>query len=513
MKKLINVPLLIFFTSIIGHSQIPLIIEGQTYTNSDDSWSGVNIPRSVSTLLTFRNNSITSVNTGGYMLQSGDDGYWSTANNLDNAVISGNNFDWNGTPGATLCHGIMAGYNLNYTIKYNKIDGPFYGIVNEGGYNDGTSMTNTAGGICYNIFNDCSTAILSWGYENVKIYNNTFYFSLAGTIGLIRVGSSNGTAIPAPSKNVKIKNNIFYSVNNVIAVNIMESSALEGFECDYNVYYWESTTGNLPRFRINGVTKSWLEWRALGYDTHSTIADPSFLDSETLIPAQRLDHGTDLGEDFHAGLSTTAGWVVGQNPDTAEQNGTWQVGAKIYKSAHNSPIPIYVNSAIENASPSTIEMTYSLTLANIVPAVSAFTINVNAVTRSVSSVTISGTKVILTLTSPVVYGDLVTVAYTKPSVNPLQTTAGGQAESLPSQTVANNCVAPPNLPPVVIITSPGNNNTFEAPVSITLTVDASDVDGYVSKVEYFIGSAKIGESHIAPFSFTFDCSNAGTFEI
>jgi len=63
MKKLINVPLLIFFTSIIGHSQIPLIIEGQTYTNSDDSWSGVNIPRSVSTLLTFRNNSITSVNT------------------------------------------------------------------------------------------------------------------------------------------------------------------------------------------------------------------------------------------------------------------------------------------------------------------------------------------------------------------------------------------------------------------------------------------------------------------
>jgi uncharacterized repeat protein (TIGR02059 family) len=337
-----------------------------------------------------------------------------------------------------------------------------------------------------------------------------------------------------------------------------------------------------------------------------------------MIPAQRLDHGTDLGMDFVAGLSTSAQWVVGQNPDTAKQNGTWQVGAKIYKSAHNNPIPVYVssaienaspsmleitysltlaniipatsafavsvnsaarsvssvtvsgtrviltlsgpviygdlvtvaytkpsvnplqtsaggqaesitaqtvtnrvappvptyvNSAIENASPSTLEMTYSLTLANIVPAVSAFTINVNSVTRSVTSVTVSGTKVMLTLASPVVYGDLVTVAYTKPAVNPLQTTAGGQAESLTSQSVANNCVAPPNLPPVVIITSPGNNSTFEAPVSITLTADASDADGYVSKVEYFIGSAKIGESHIAPYSFSFDCSNAGTFEI
>ena len=84
-------------------------------------------------------------------------------------------------------------------------------------------------------------------------------------------------------------------------------------------------------------------------------------------------------------------------------------------------IPVYVSSVIENATPSRLEMTYNLTLANIVPAASAFTVTVNSSTRSVTSVAISGTKVLLTLASPVVYGDAVTIAYTKPTTNQLQT--------------------------------------------------------------------------------------------
>jgi hypothetical protein len=86
-------------------------------------------------------------------------------------------------------------------------------------------------------------------------------------------------------------------------------------------------------------------------------------------------------------------------------------------------------------------MTYSTTLANIVPAASAFTVQVNSVTRTVSSVSISGTKVLLTLSSPVVYGNTVTVAYTKPATNPLQTSTGAQASSISAKTVTNNVAA------------------------------------------------------------------------
>src|SRR5665811_951768 len=75
--------------------------------------------------------------------------------------------------------------------------------------------------------------------------------------------------------------------------------------------------------------------------------------------------------------------------------------------------PVYVSSVIENATSSRLEMIYNLTLANIAPAASAFTVKVNTVTRTVSSVSISGTKVFLTLASSVVYGEAVTaVSYT-----------------------------------------------------------------------------------------------------
>ena len=125
-------------------------------------------------------------------------------------------------------------------------------------------------------------------------------------------------------------------------------------------------------------------------------------------------------------LQTSAG---GQPASISAQTVTNRVAA--------APIPIYVSSAIENATPARLEMTYNLTLANIVPAASAFAVKVNSVDRTVSSVAISGTKVLLTLASPVVNGDVVTVAYTKPSTNPLQTTAGGQAATISAQTVSN----------------------------------------------------------------------------
>jgi hypothetical protein len=106
-------------------------------------------------------------------------------------------------------------------------------------------------------------------------------------------------------------------------------------------------------------------------------------------------------------------------------------------------------------------MTYNLTLANIVPAVSAFSVLVNSAARSVSAVVISGTKVQLTLASAIKYGDIVTVVYTKPATNPLQTTAGGLAVSISTaQSVVNNVI----------------NSTKEGtPVTITMTITPNHV--------------------------------------
>jgi hypothetical protein len=101
-------------------------------------------------------------------------------------------------------------------------------------------------------------------------------------------------------------------------------------------------------------------------------------------------------------------------------------------------LPVYVSSAIENAAPSILEMTYSLSLAKIVPAASAFTVTVGDVARTVNSVAISDKKVLLTLSSAAVKGDTVKVAYTKPETNPIQTADGLHAASLSAQNVTNN---------------------------------------------------------------------------
>ena len=71
MKYTITV-ILLLATAVLC-AQTALTIEGQTYSNSDDTWYGVNITRTQPTALNFRNNSVTSINRYGYLLSAGDD--------------------------------------------------------------------------------------------------------------------------------------------------------------------------------------------------------------------------------------------------------------------------------------------------------------------------------------------------------------------------------------------------------------------------------------------------------
>jgi len=162
---------------------------------------------------------------------------------------------------------------------------------------------------------------------------------------------------------------------------------------------------------------------------------------------------------------------------------------------------VYVSSVVDDASPSALTLTFNMSLANIVPATSAFSVMVNLTARTISSVAISGTKVTLTLPSPVEYGDAVTVAYTKPSTNPLQASAGGQAASFSGRSVTNNCTPPENKKPAVSISSPTKSESFTAPAVITIDAIASDPDGSIVKVEFYNDANKLGEKASYPYFF------------
>lgn len=149
-------------------------------------------------------------------------------------------------------------------------------------------------------------------------------------------------------------------------------------------------------------------------------------------------------------------------------------------------IPTYTGSVVENDTPSVIEIHYNVNLANIVPSTSAFSVQVNSITRNISSVAISGHTVLLTLVSPIVFGNTITVAYTKPSSNPLQSISGGQAATIGQQSVTNNVNAIFNPPVVVIpppVVPPPPVTVPNSPPTININYAKSTNSGFIGTID------------------------------
>lgn len=58
----------------------------------------------------------------------------------------------------------------------------------------------------------------------------------------------------------------------------------------------------------------------------------------------------------------------------------------------------------------------------------------------------------------------------------------------------------PTHPPVVSIVSPTNDSVFISPSTVSVTASATDVDGRISQVDFFMYNTRIGTSTNAPFS-------------
>jgi hypothetical protein len=118
---------------------------------------------------------------------------------------------------------------------------------------------------------------------------------------------------------------------------------------------------------------------------------------------------------------------------------------------------------------------------------------------------------------------------------PLSFTAG--ATSLTATGPANANVAPPgpymlvivdssgvpsvasmisvrgSAAPTVALTQPADGATFKAPATVALAATASDVDGTVTKVEFYNGATKLGEDTAAPYTFSWTGVGAGTYTL
>lgn len=67
------------------------------------------------------------------------------------------------------------------------------------------------------------------------------------------------------------------------------------------------------------------------------------------------------------------------------------------------------------------------------------------------------------------------------------------------------------VPPTVAITSPTDNSAFVVGETITIAADASDADGFVTKVEFFNGPTLIAIDNTAPYTASLTLQAAGSY--
>lgn len=354
--------ILLLVVSVQVGAQINLTVEGIDYTMT--THNGYEIARSSSTNLIFRYNRITTSMDDGFMLMAGDNNYYeSTATNLDGAQIYGNRFISTNTSPSGSLHGIMMGYNQNYDLHHNYVSSYSYGFTHEGGFPNHTSMDNSSGGVYYNIFKNNTYHLVEKGYDGTRIINNTFYTTLSAFGYFISVKYSDTGGLPEPlppAANTKIFNNIFYNDGpniNLFAINLGNELDTVGFECDYNIYWYDQRASHEPVFQFKGDLHTWTQWRALGYDEHSVIMDPAFIDTDEFVPTTRIDFGIAV-TGFEEGLAAeNTTWTVGQMPATNTQGSVWQPGARIYESP--APADFYVATDGNDSNPGTFEQPWA----------------------------------------------------------------------------------------------------------------------------------------------------------
>ena len=384
--------------------------------------------------------------------ESNDDQYGINIdpNNRKNDIIIRYNFVHDtqaGTPGINIGGNVPAG-----TIHY------VYGnlVVNPGAGADG-----------YGIWIFGASRLGS-----VYLFNNTIYLDGELEHGNMGLYATIGT-------NVTIKNNIIFS--NAANSTLIHINGSSGYIIDNNLYYSPNDRTNI--FTLSGINYHTLTaWQsASGQDGHSIYGNPLFVNNNYDWSLQSDSPAVNSGVDVGITSDFMGNPLIGL-PD---------IGAFEAQADPDTPIPTFLLSKVENATPSILEMNYNLTLANIVPAASSFVVRVNSVTRTVSSVAISGTKVLLTLASPIVYGDVVTIAYTKPSSSPLQTSEGGQAATISTQPVTNNL-----NPPLPVYQSSVIENSTPSRLEITYSLSLANIVPAASAFTVMVNSASRAVSSV-----------------
>jgi len=89
----------------------------------------------------------------------------------------------------------------------------------------------------------------------------------------------------------------------------------------------------------------------------------------------------------------------------------------------------------------------------------------------------------------------------------------GDTKNQPSSATAAYSVTARNAVPTVALTTPVNNAVYVIPANVTLSANANDADGSVSKVEFFNGTVLLATVTQPPYTFIWNNVAAGTYVV
>ncbi len=212
------------------------------------------------------------------------------------------------------------------------------------------------------------------------------------------------------------------------------------------------------------------------------------------------------------GMSTTKPYAFTWNNVAA---GTYSITAKAYNTQStpliktSAAISITVNTVLSPVVSITSPMNNSTFT---IPATITITANASETGGSISKVEFyRGTTLLGTdFSSPYSY------TWTNATAGNYVLTAkayDAQATPATKTSAAVNITVNPALSPVVSITSPANNATFSAPATVTITANASETGGSISKVEFYRGTTLLGTDFSSPYSYTWTNVAAGTYAL
>lgn len=91
--------------------------------------------------------------------------------------------------------------------------------------------------------------------------------------------------------------------------------------------------------------------------------------------------------------------------------------------------------------------------------------------------------------------------------------AAGASATSATRSITVSSSATGNQPPSVSLTSPASGAIFTAPASITLSANASDVDGTITRVDFYAGSTLLGTDTSTPYGLTWTTVVAGSYAL